>query len=62
MFANPITGGWWSRQQVSKAFARARDHATAAGMVKRSRIHELRHTHAAWLLTDGVPLPAVSCP
>jgi integrase len=43
-----------------KAFERARTAARRNGMVKSPCVHDLRHTHAAWLLTDGVPLLAVS--
>lgn len=27
---------------------------------KTPRIHDLRHTHASWLIADGLPLPAIS--
>lgn len=30
-----------------------------ADLTKRPRIHDLRHTHATWLLAAGVPLPVV---
>lgn len=33
--------------------------ATAAAGLTGLRIHDLRHTHAAWLISDGVPLTAV---
>ncbi len=33
--------------------------AAAAGMTKRPRIHDLRHTHASHLVAAGVPLNAV---
>jgi integrase len=32
----------------------------AEGVVARApRVHDLRHTHAAWLISAGVPLPAI---
>lgn len=37
------------------ALARAKE----AGLVKRPRIHDLRHTCASWLILGGRPLPAV---
>lgn len=30
--------------------------AHKAGMAKTPRIHDLRHTHASWLIHEGVPL------
>lgn len=33
--------------------------ADAAGLVPRPRIHDLRHTHVAWLIAAGIPLPVI---
>lgn len=33
--------------------------AKAAGLTKRPRVHDLRHTCASWLILGGRPLPAV---
>ena len=30
-----------------------------AGLAPRPRIHDLRHTHVAWLIAAGVPLPVI---
>lgn len=60
VFPDPTRGGWWRQYRVDSAWARARKAAKVAGLVKSPRIHDLRHTHAAWLLTDGVALLAVS--
>jgi integrase len=35
------------------------DPAAAAGLTKRPRFHDLRHTHVPWLIAAGVPLPAI---
>lgn len=60
VFPHPVAGGWWEHRVFGKAFERARTAARRNGMAKTPRVHDLRHTHAAWLLTDGVPLLAVS--
>lgn len=60
VFEHPTRGGWWPQYLVNKAWAWARDKARDAGLSKTPRVHDLRHTHAAWLITDGVPLLAVS--
>jgi integrase len=60
VFPNPATGEHWRGSVFTRSWNRARDAAAAAGLAKRPRFHDLRHTHAAWLLTDGVPLLVVS--
>jgi integrase len=60
VFTDPATGGWWCQHKVNFAWAKVRAIACTVGLSKSPRIHDLRHTHAGWLLTDGVSLIAVS--
>lgn len=60
VFQDPAGGGWWTQSRVNNAWAHARTAARKDGLHKSPRIHDLRHSHAAWLITDGVPLLAVS--
>jgi integrase len=47
-------GNWYSaRWQVAVRAARK------AGLGSSPRFHDLRHTHAAWLISAGVPLPVI---
>ncbi|MBL1108510.1 site-specific integrase [Streptomyces sp. 5-8] len=45
---------FWRRRWVP-----AVDAAIAKGLPKRPRIHDLRHTHVAWLIAQRIPLPAI---
>jgi hypothetical protein len=58
VFTDPLRGGWWRQHKVNHAWAVARKAAQKAGLSKSPRMHDLRHTHAAWLLSDGVSLIA----
>lgn len=41
------------RWQRAVALARSR------GLTKKPRFHDLRHTHVAWLIAGGTPLPKI---
>ncbi|MYR61133.1 tyrosine-type recombinase/integrase [Streptomyces sp. SID625] len=45
---------FWRRRWVPAVGA-----AIAKGLPKRPRIHDLRHTHVAWLIAERIPLPAI---
>jgi integrase len=47
----------WMPETTARRFQRA---CIAAGLPKTTRLHDLRHLAATWLLDQGVPLPAVS--
>ncbi|MGW2547227.1 tyrosine-type recombinase/integrase, partial [Kitasatospora sp. NPDC001574] len=56
-----VEGGAW----LPGTFRRLRwlpaiEAARADGMMKQPRMHDCRHTHAAWLVARNVPLPAIS--
>jgi len=45
---------FWRRRWVPAVEA-----AIVKGLPKRPRIHDLRHTHVAWLIAERIPLPAI---
>lgn len=45
---------FWRRRWVPAVEA-----AIEKGLPKRPRIHDLRHTHVAWLIAQRIPLPAI---
>ncbi|PZT93641.1 MAG: site-specific integrase [Gordonia sp. (in: high G+C Gram-positive bacteria)] len=54
------TGGSITAQLArNKGWLPARTKATAAGLTKEPRIHDLRHTCASWMINAGVSLPVI---
>lgn len=47
-------GNWYESR-----WQRAIKAARSEGFTKTPRFHDLRHTHAAWLISAGVPLPVI---
>jgi integrase len=47
-------GNWYESR-----WQRAIKAAQGKGLAKTPRFHDLRHTHAAWLISAGVPLPVI---
>lgn len=59
MFTPPL-GSWWRHSSFyDRRWLPALAAANARGLVKRPRIHDLRHTHVAWLIAGHAPLPAI---
>lgn len=49
-------GGELRHPKVYETWLRA---VAQAGLAPRPRIHDLRHTHVAWLVAAGIPLPVI---
>ena len=47
--------GNWYESRWQAAIKKAQEK----GLTKSPRFHDLRHTHAAWLISAGVPLPVI---
>lgn len=59
VFTTP-NGRWWRHGAFhGRRWLPALREAHVRGLPKRPRIHDLRHTHVAWLIAGGVPLPAI---
>ena len=48
--------GNWYQSRWQRAIKKAKQER---GLTKTPRFHDLRHTHAAWLISAGVPLPVI---
>ncbi|OIK02711.1 hypothetical protein BIV25_03125 [Streptomyces sp. MUSC 14] len=59
VFTAPEGGAWHSGVFHAHRWKPALDAANKAGLTKRPRIHDLRHTHASWLIAGKVPLPVI---
>ncbi|WP_159399836.1 tyrosine-type recombinase/integrase [Streptomyces alboflavus] len=59
IFTAPGGGAWHSGFFFAHRWKTALNAANDAGLTKRPRVHDLRHTHASWLIDRKVPLPVV---
>jgi integrase len=59
VFPAPEGGQFQSAWFYTRYWKPAMARAAAEGLLKRPRVHDLRHTHAAWLIADGRPLPSI---
>lgn len=52
-------GEWRHSNYYNRKWKPAVAAAVAKGLPKRPRLHDLRHTHVAWLIGANIPLPAI---
>jgi integrase len=59
LFETPLGKAWRHDNFWRRRWVPAVEAAIAKGLPKRPRIHDLRHTHVAWLIAERIPLPAI---
>ncbi|MBV9547528.1 MAG: site-specific integrase [Chloroflexi bacterium] len=59
LFAGREGGQLYSSTFYDLAWRPAVEAAQGAGLFKTPRVHDLRHSHVAWLIAAGVPLPVI---
>ncbi|WP_251022766.1 site-specific integrase [Streptomyces sp. ISL-10] len=59
IFRAAMGGPWRHSNFYNRKWLPAVKAAVEKGLPKRPRIHDLRHTHVAWLIAARIPLPAI---
>ncbi|MFI0768562.1 tyrosine-type recombinase/integrase [Streptomyces sp. NPDC021218] len=59
LFRTPTGKHWRHANYYNRKWLPAVQAAIAKGLPKRPRLHDLRHSHAAWLIAANIPLPAI---
>lgn len=59
VFTNRSGNPLRAQEFYNNAWRQARIDAQAAGLRKKPRVHDLRHTHVSWLIEAGAPLPVI---
>ncbi|NUP52320.1 MAG: site-specific integrase [Catenulispora sp.] len=59
VFRTPTGRAWRHANFYNRKWLPAVRAAVEKGLPKRPRIHDLRHTHVAWLINGRIPLPAI---
>ena len=58
-FTNSVGNPVRAQEFFNTGWKPAREKAQTLGLEKSPRVHDLRHTHASWLINQGHPLPVV---
>lgn len=59
VFRTATGRNWRHANYYNRKWKPAVQAAVEKGLPKRPRIHDLRHTHVAWLIAAKIPLPAI---
>ncbi|MER5882665.1 site-specific integrase [Streptomyces sp. NPDC001941] len=59
VFRAAMGGAWRHANYYNRKWLPAVAAAVEKGLPKRPRLHDLRHTHVAWLIAARIPLPAI---
>ncbi|HVF03770.1 MAG TPA: site-specific integrase [Frankiaceae bacterium] len=59
VFTGPQGGAMRHSHFYNRRWLKAVRAAQQRGLAKSPRLHDLRHTHAAWLISANVPLPVI---
>ncbi|MFF3928625.1 tyrosine-type recombinase/integrase [Streptomyces hirsutus] len=59
VFRGGMGSAWRHSNFYHRKWQRAVQEAIKRGLTKRPRLHDLRHTHVAWLIASNIPLPAI---